>query len=165
MTSHRFLPTTSIIGAIIGASLIFSACGGDGTQTVTVQHGAVPKPVYIDLGEEGASVGDQRIFHFDGTSNDITVSMDWVMTTTGIDSPEAGVETRVTNAVMLFGGLDDSLLLEGTGWYPGGDATFKVSSTLVRAIIGGTGKYAGARGWVESTRNDDDSWTHVFHIE
>ena len=78
---------------------------------------------------------------------------------------EAGVESRVTNAVFLFGGLDDSLLLEGTGWYPGEGATLEVSATLVRAIIGGTGMYAGASGYVESTRNADDTWTHVFSFD
>jgi hypothetical protein len=32
-------------------------------------------------------------------------------------------------------------------------------------IIGGTGRYEGATGHVESTRNPDDTWVHVFHID
>ncbi len=148
-----------------------AGCGDDhdggrrGDDTVTVEHGPVPAPVLVDLGDEGPSVGDQRIFHFEGTSGDTAVTMDWIMTTTAVDSPEVGVESRVTNAVFLFGGLDDSLLLEGTGWYPGEGATLEVSATLVRAIIGGTGMYAGASGYVESTRNADDTWTHVFSFD
>jgi len=159
----------SVIGrlavALSGAAvLLLSACGGD-DRTVTVEHGPVPPPAYVDLGEQGPSAGDQRVFHFQGTSGDVAVTMDWIMTTTATDSPEQGVESRITTGVFLFGGLGDSLILEGTGWYPGTDATFEVSTTLVRAIVGGTGDYEGASGWVESTRRPDDTWTHVFHID
>lgn len=41
----------------------------------------------------------------------------------------------------------------------------KVSSSAVRVIAGGSGRFAGARGWVESIHLDDGSWQHVFHIE
>ena len=37
--------------------------------------------------------------------------------------------------------------------------------TLERAIIGGTGKYAGANGTVFSTHLADGSWEHVFKVE
>ena len=173
MTAHP--SRLSRLGAVFlaGGLLVISACGSDGSDTVvadtartiTVEHGPVPAPVLVDLGDEGNSVGDQRIFHFDGTTGDATVAMDWIMTTTAIDEPEAGVETRVTNAVFQMDGLDSTLLLEGTGRYPGEESTFEPASTLTRAIIGGTGDYAGATGWVESTHLDDDSWTHVFHID
>jgi hypothetical protein len=93
------------------------------------------------------------------------VTMDWIMTTTATDSPEVGVESRVTTGVFLFGGLGDSLILQGTGWYPGQNATFEVSTTLVRAIVGGTGAHQGACGWVESTGRTDDTWRHIFHID
>jgi len=146
------------------AVVVLSACGGDG-RTVTVNHGPVPPPVYVDLGDEGPSAGDQRVFHFQGTSGNTPVTLDWLMTTTATDSPEVGVESRISTGVFLFGGLDDSLILQGTGWYPGQDATFEVSATLVRAIVGGTGAYEGASGWVESTRQTDDTWSHVFHID
>jgi len=160
---------------LLCAGLALAACGSDSNdnsadssdadRVVTVEHGAVPAPVYVDLGDEGASVGDQRIFHFDGTSNGVTVPMDWVMTTTAVDEPEPGVETRVASAVFQLDGLDSTLLLEGTGWYPSDGSTFEMSSTLVRAITGGTGEYTGASGRVESTRNADDTWTHVFYVD
>ena len=31
-------------------------------------------------------------------------------------------------------------------------------------VIGGSGAYAGATGWVDSTHNADGTWTHIFHI-
>lgn len=155
----------SVPAACLGVVAIVGAVGfGKHSRTVTVTHGPVPAPVLVDLGVPGNSVGDQRIFRFDAQSRRTAVHMDWIMTTTALDTPETGVEARVTSAVFAFGGLDDTLLLQGTGLYPGKAATFQVSATLVRAIIGGTGKYRGAGGWVESTHNADDSWTHVFHL-
>jgi len=153
------LPVAALL--IAGGSL--SACA-DGEMIVTVEHGPVPTPVYVDLGDTGPSAGDQRIFHFDGDHNGDPVTMDWIMTTTAVDAPAADVETRTTSAVFAFGGLDDTLLLSGVGWYPSAEATFEVSASLVRSVVGGTGRYEGMTGWVESTRLPDDTWTHVFHL-
>lgn len=137
----------------------------EASETVTVAHGPVPAPTTLDLGEPGESPGDVRIFHFDATADDgQTVRTDWVMTTTAIDAPEPGLDTRLTTGDFAFGAGDDQLLLEGTAAYPGTDATLKPSATTVRALIGGGGRYAGATGWVVSTHLEDDTWTHVFHI-
>ncbi|MEY4173636.1 MAG: hypothetical protein RI900_801 [Actinomycetota bacterium] len=132
--------------------------------TVVVEHGVVPAPAYVDGGDEGPSAGDQRIFHLTGTSGDVDVTLEFVMITTAIDAPEKGVETRVSTGVFSFGG-DDTLLLEGVGLYPGEGATLKPSAILVRAIIGGTGKYSGANGYVVTEHLPDDTWTHTFHLD
>lgn len=131
---------------------------------VVVEHGAVPAPAYVDAGDEGPSAGDQRVFHLTGTSGETDVTMEFVMVTTAIDAPEKGVETRVSTGVFSFGG-NDTLLLEGVGLYPGEGATLKPLATLVRAIIGGTGKYAGASGIVVTEHLPDDTWTHTFNID
>jgi hypothetical protein len=34
----------------------------------------------------------------------------------------------------------------------------------IRAVIGGTGKYIGARGQVTTTRNDDQTYEHRFEL-
>lgn len=146
------------------AALGVSACSSDSGSTVVVSHGPVPAPTYLDLGDEGASPGDQRIWHFSGTSDGGDVVLDFVMTTTAIDAPETAVETRSTLGVFSFGN-GDSLLLQGVGVYPGEGATLKPSATLERAIIGGTGKYAGATGSVVSEHLPDDTWTHTFRID
>lgn len=113
------MSTPSVIGrlavALSGVAVLFlTACGGD-DRTVTVEHGPVPPPAYVDLGEQGPSAGDQRVFHFEGSSGDTAVTMDWIMTTTATDSPEQGVESRITTGVFLFGGLGDSLILDVVG--------------------------------------------------
>lgn len=156
---------------LLAGSLV--ACGdddgddaGDDERVVTISHPATPDPTYIDLGDPGESVGDQRIFNFDGEDQDGNiVNTNWLMTTTASDVVGDNVETRNVVGVITWGALTDSLLLEGIGHYPGVGATLKEASTLERAIIGGTGEFAGAGGYVESTHLADGTWTHVFHID
>lgn len=166
MTRSRLLRSALTILAPL-TLLAVTACGDDGGETITVRHGEVPTPVLVDGGDEGPSAGDLRIFHFDGEADDgESVTMNWMMTTTAVDSPAADVESRVTTGVFAFGeGTDDQLVLEGVAFYPGADATLKVSDTVLRSLIGGTGRFAGAKGEVASTRLEDGSWEHVFRID
>lgn len=117
-------------------------------ETITVLHGKVPAPTVNDLGPAGDTVGDERIWHFLGTAPDgSTVIIDFIMTTTAQSEDPDGLDSRMTDAVFSFGeGSRDTLLVHGIGLYPKSGSTVKVSETLERAIIGGTGKYAGANG-------------------
>lgn len=132
------------------------------SENLIVSHGATPQPVYLDLGEIGDSVGDQRIFSFDGVSSEGTaVAMQWVLTTTG--EGENGVDTRMTEAVFVFSGEKaGSLLVSGVGIYPKQGSTVKVDSMLERAVVGGTGWFSGARGTLVSTHLPDNTWKHEF---
>lgn len=160
------LTTFIAVGLIVAVAGCSDDEGSDSSRTVTVTHPEVEPPTYIDNGDEGPSVGDVRLFHFDGVADDDSVvGTDWVMTTTAVDSPEVGVQVRVVTGVFSFGTDGDQLILEGVALYPGEGATLKVSSSTIRSIIGGSGKYAGASGWVESIHHDDGTWEHVFHIE
>ena len=93
------------------------------------------------------------------------VHTDSVMTTTAIDAPDPGLESRVATGVFTFGDQPDQLILEGVAYYVGQGSTIAVSSTTIRSIIGGSGRYEGATGWVESVHESDGSWTHTFHID
>jgi hypothetical protein len=132
------------------------------SETLIVSHGATPQPVYLDLGDVGDSVGDQRIFSFDGESSEgATVAMHWVLTTTA--KGENDVDTRMTEAVFVFSGEKaGSLLVSGVGSYPKQGSTVKVDSVLERAVIGGTGRFSGALGTLVSTHLQDNTWTHEF---
>ena len=136
-------------------------------STFTVTHGKVPNPTYIDLGDPGQSVGDQRIWHYDGQDDkDGKVTMDWVMTTTATANKTETLESRITLGVFsLSSETKDRILIEGIGLYPASGSTLKADATLERAIIGGTGRFSGASGSVVSTHLDDGTWKHVFHIE
>jgi hypothetical protein len=48
--------------------------------------------------------------------------------------------------------------------YPPTAGEFDAGRPVVRAILGGTGKYMGARGQLASTRNADGSYTQVFTL-
>ena len=134
---------------------------------LVVYHPATDPPTYLDHGAPGDSVGDVRIFHFNGTTGDgAPVSMDWIMTTTGLDVAGPGIESRVTLGVFSFSGQDeDQVLLEGVGLYPGTDSTFVPNSLLVRPIIGGSGRFKGATGQVTSVHLADGSWMHAFEFD
>ncbi len=149
------------------APIAAAGCADDADgRTVIVAHPATPAPTYLDLGAAGESAGDVRIFNFPGTTDDgAPVRTDWIMTTTAIDMPEAGVETRIAKGVFTFGDEGDQLILEGAALYPGEGATLAPATRVVRSIIGGSGAYAGASGSVESVRADDGSWTHTFTID
>jgi hypothetical protein len=52
----------------------------------------------------------------------------------------------------------------GAAEYPLDGATLPLPSTTVRPLLGGSGRYAGARGEVVTVHAADDTWTHTFHF-
>ena len=148
------------------ATLFFSGSAlADSTLSIT--HGPTPAPTTLDMGQEGDSVGDVRIWRFSARSSDNKdVMMDWLMTTTGYAAHTTELESRVTLSVVSFDDKGkDTIQLQGVGLYPITGSTLKTEDTLERAVIGGTGKYVGASGAVTSTHLADGSWRHVFHLE
>ncbi len=135
-------------------------------ETLRVMHPEPEAPVIVAAGPAGVdSPGDTRFFHFSGVTDDaVEVVMDWMMTTTGTATAE-GANSRVTQAVFSVGGPGgDQIVLMGAGLYPDETNVFPAASSLVRAIIGGTGAYSDARGVVVSTHEADGSWMHEFRF-
>ena len=73
-------------------------------------------------------------------------------------------EKRATLLFFTFGGGQDQIIALGAGDYPPTAAEFNAGQPVVRALLGGTGKYIGARGQLTSTRNTDGSYTQVFTL-
>jgi hypothetical protein len=155
------------VGALVLAlaAIAITGCGA-GARTITVTHGPVTL-VYADVGDPGPSVGDTR-----GTETATQVEgsqvagrLDAILTTTAIDSPSAGVEVRIGHLVFAFGDGTDQIVVDGTSLYPSASATIAVGATTIRPIVGGSGIYAGARGYAESTHLDDGTWRHVLHLQ
>lgn len=149
--------------ALLSASLGPALAG----ETITLTHDKAPDPTYIDLATPGESIGDQRIWQFDAKSAEgELVVMDWLMVTMGAVDSSPGVQRRITSAVFSFSSsTSDTILVQGIGLYPSAGATVKIDATLERAVIGGTGKYAGARGTVVTTHLGDGSWQHVLNLQ
>lgn len=156
----------AVIGSLVAVTgLIGSGCGGsDSSSTVTVLHGPVQPPTLIAREDGVSSVGDVRLWNFDGTTSDgDAVRMDWVMTTTAVDVPTEGLESRFATGVFTFDD-GDQLILEGVASYPTAGSVIETASEIERVVVGGTGRFAGATGSVRSVHLEDDSWEHVFTI-
>ena len=83
----------------------------------------------------------------------------------------AGAAACMSVLVFSFGqgtgtlsGLADQLIVSGSGFYAGSQDTVSAGTVLVRPITGGTGRFAGARGWADSEHLGNDSWRHTFHF-
>lgn len=135
-------------------------------QKIILTHPEIAPPTLIDHGKPGQSIGDMRIFQFAAKADDGTpVLTDWIMTTTGL-APEKGAEHRITSAIFSFGsGTDDQLVIQGVAKYPSAKATLKESTITKRAITGGTGKFAGVGGWMETEHLSDGSWRHTLYLK
>ena len=58
----------------------------------------------------------------------------------------------------------DQIIAFGASDYSPSAPEFDADQPVVRPVLGGTGKYIGARGQVTSTRNADSSYTQVFTL-
>ena len=132
-----------------------------------VLHDAITPQATLDFGAPGDSSGDMRLFSFSGSSADgRSVTMDWVMTTTGPSQQITGAERRTTSGNFAFGTQEtDQLVIQGIGLYASGESTFTSGRSLVRMITGGMGRYAGATGQVLSQHDEDNTWSHTFYLE
>jgi hypothetical protein len=72
------------------------------------------------------------------------------------------LEERIGNLVFAFG--DDKLVVAGGSAYPAGSVEMAANEPQLRAVVGGTGAYLGARGEVVTTRNEDGTYRHEFTL-
>lgn len=156
----RTLRTLLSLIAIFSSSLLLAQ-----TQII-VTHPAVPPPTFLDHGKPGQSIGDVRLWHFPAKADDGTmITTDWIMTTTGLVS-EKGMEYRMTSAVFSFDdGTKDQIVIQGIAKYPSAKATLEEATSTRRAITGGTGKFGGVGGWIETEHLADGSWRHTLFIK
>ena len=139
--------------------------GNPARRAVTVFHGPVAPVALVDNGTAGDSAGDERIFAFGGTDDrGRAVHVDWTMTTTGMDVPEAGLQTRINNGIFSWPDVNTQMTLNGIGVYPNSGSVLVTSARLDRPLVGGSGEYAGANGWVLSDHLENGDWTHTFYF-
>jgi hypothetical protein len=152
-----------LILAGIFAPVVTAAGCTAASRSITITHGAVT-PVGVIPGPSGA-IGTVRVFHAPTQlEGGAAGTLEATMTTTAVDSPTAGTETRVTMLNFTFGNGADQLIVQGSATYPSAGSTISVSDTAVRPVVGGSGTYAGARGSAESTHLADGTWKHVFRL-
>jgi hypothetical protein len=77
---------------------------------------------------------------------------------------DPNLERRATLLFFTFAGAKNQIIAFGAADYSPSAPEFEVGQPVVRPVLGGTGKYMGARGQVTSTRNSDGSYTQVFTL-
>ena len=157
--------------AALCASVFITACGAhstnQSTENLTVYEDA-PKMSLLDLGAPGNSPGD--VYHFFAplhsspggpVTGEVFGSKTLIKMATDANP---NLETRATVLFFSFANRQDQIVAVGATDYPPTAGEFDAGQPVVRAILGGTGKYMGARGQLASTRNADGSYTQVFTL-
>jgi len=127
-----------------------------------------PTLTHLDLGPPGNSPGD--VYHFfaplhSGPGGPVTGEVFGTKTLVKLATDaNPNLEQRATLLSFTFGNRQDQILVLGIVDYSPTGAEFNAGQPVVRAILGGTGKYMGARGQLISTRNADGSYTQVFTL-
>jgi hypothetical protein len=157
--------------AALFASVLMAACGQHSTnpttETLTVYQEA-PKMSLLDLGAPGSSLGD--VYHFSAPLHstpggpvigELVGSKTLVKVATDANPT---LERRATLMFFTFADPNDQIIAFGVADYSPNIPEFEAGKPAVRALLGGTGKYMGARGQVASTRNADGSYTQTFTL-
>jgi hypothetical protein len=157
--------------ATLSASLLIAACGArcssPSPETFTVYTDA-PKMSLLDLGQPGNSPGD--VHHFfapirSSPGGQVTGEVFGSKTLIKLATDaNPNVENRATILFFTFNGRKDQIVVYGITDYSPTAGEFAVGQPVVRPILGGTGKYMGARGQLTSTRNSSGSYTQVFTL-
>jgi hypothetical protein len=163
--ARRMMAVTALI-----VSALLAACGlrctSPSSETFTVYQDA-PKMSPLDLGAPGNSPGDVYYFSAPLHSSpggpvigEVFGSKTLVKPTTA----NPNLEQRATLLIFDFGNRQDQIVVMGVLDYPPTAGEFNAGQPVVRAILGGTGKYMGARGQLISSRNADGSYKQVFTL-
>jgi hypothetical protein len=152
-------------------SVLIAACGAhstsQSTETFTVYEDA-PKMSLLDLGAPGNSLGD--VYHFSAALHSERggpVTGELIGSKTLVKMPtdaNPNLERRATLMFFTFADGNDQIIALGAADYTPSAPEFGAGQPVVRPVLGGTGKYMGARGQVTSTRNADGSYTQVFTL-
>jgi hypothetical protein len=162
LIAHRIILAT----AALSASALITACGAHSTnpstEMFTVYEDA-PKMSLLDLGAPGKSLGD--FYHFVAalhSSPGGPVTGELIGSKTLVKVPtdaNPNLERRATLMFFTFDEGKDQIIAFGVADYLPTAPEFEPGKSAVRAVLGGTGKYMGARGQVTSTRNAVGSFT------
>ena len=84
------------------------------------------------------------------------------LTVLDVGGQQATSETRFREISYLLPG--GQLVANGASEYLGNEIELQINKPVTIAIVGGTGKYLGARGEVTTRRNADGTYRHVIKL-
>lgn len=157
----RVLLASIVSIGLVTAVAVAPASAAEKPITVRVYHEAV-----TPIGVSGTGIGMVRTFFTPISVNGKSADGQYLTgTLTTLDTAmPAGQELRSSNLTCVFGKENDQMVIGGVSLYPPAGATLAAGQTTVRPVIGGSGKYSGARGQVVSTNMGVNGWTHVFKV-
>lgn len=157
----RVLSLSALTFALVAGITPAQAAATTKPTVIRVYHQAV-NPIAVS----GSGIGAVRTFFIPLAVNGKAADGQYLTgTLTTLDTAmPGGLELRASNLTFVLGAEADQLVVGGVSLYPPAGATLATGQTTVRPVIGGSGKYAGARGQVISTNMGANGWTHVFKV-
>lgn len=148
---------------LVLASLFFAGTAMADQTFSIVQD--LPAITHVDVGLDGPSHGDMMAFEAPFIADDGTTGfMNGMLITVDIALADEGhFLDRIAQIVVDFGG-SDTLVIGGGASYPLGAIEMAPDAPQLRAVIGGTGRFIGARGEVLTTRRDTGHYEHSFTL-
>ena len=161
----------AIYGALLRSALIGvvsmlgsgMAASEDAVTTIKL-HQSPPELTTVDSGKTGRSAGDILAFEADlQGEHGLTAKLNGYNSIMEIAVGGKRREDRISHIVFDFGDGSTIIVAGRSSYNPD---TLEISNSLPqpRAIIGGTGKYIGARGEVATVRNSDGSYEHSIAL-
>ena len=149
----------TVLAAASGVLLAGSVLAGE-RQVIRV-HQEPPKQEYVDLGAKGPSHGDLMFFdaRFAGEKS-ISGMLHGMLVTISLGDAH---EHRFGQLYFDFGG-EDSIVVTGRRFFVRNEQYIPANKEQAYAVIGGTGRFVGARGQVLTTRNNDGSFDHTIML-
>lgn len=144
--------------------LVLTGCAQE-PEVITLTHPAGVSNIHaLDLNTEG-DLGDMSVFESPLTKDGKPYG-EMLGTMTKVGQLGQGThperEERLLNAV--FDLPDGEITVMGISYYVPSATKLEKNEPVSRAIVGGTGAYAGVQGEVITTHNADDTYTHQIRI-
>ena len=161
MKLSRLIAVSVLSLGLVAGGVASPTLAAEKPITVTVYHQAV-NPIAVS----GSDIGAVRTFFIPMAVNGKAADGQYLAgTLTTLDTAmPGGQELRSSNLTYVFGAEQDQMVIGGVSLYPAAGATIAVGQKTIRPVIGGSGKYSGARGQVISTNMGANGWTHVFKV-
>jgi len=163
----RQIITTSLCAALAASGAIaISGCGGSQLHDDFTLLQGQPHISLEDLAPKGLSRGDQTNFEApltrDGKAEGELFGQLTVEGLPGVDGVPKS--TEIQSGELEFQLSDGDIMVLGLGEYARAGWKLKDNAPDVRAIIGGTGAYAGAGGELTTTRLANGTYEQQFHF-
>ena len=158
----RYAAATVVLGL---AGVVISGANVFGTERNIIKFHQPPAELHtLDLGAAGHSDGDILFFKAALVAETgRNAVLEGYLTTIGEANAKDHVEDRFSHMIIDFG-KGSTIIVEGRSAYTDVDTEMVKNVPRLRAVVGGTGDYIGARGQISTVRNDDNSYDHSIEL-